>query len=205
MRLPSGRRGRASQSKGKRPPPRRRGRRVPLGVLGFAVLVGVAAGLVITDKANLSAAPGLTSAQGSSAGAELTGHVRVIDGDTFDLGGERIRLWGVDAPERDQVCEGASGHPYMCGQAASQALAARAAAGAVACRPQDVDRYGRTVARCEVNGEDLGASMVRAGQALDYTRYSRGAYLADELRAKRDKAGVWQGSFTRPEDWRRGG
>lgn len=190
-------------------PKRRRGGQVPFGIIGFAVLIGVAAGLVITDRANLPGVAGVSAAPASTPAsapiAELTGHARVIDGDTFDLAGERIRLWGVDAPERDQVCEGAAGDPYMCGQDATRALAERTAGAPVACAPQDFDRYGRTIARCQAGGEDLGASMVRAGHALDYTRYSRGAYLGDELKARRAKVGVWQGRFTRPENWRRGG
>ncbi|WP_082532011.1 MULTISPECIES: thermonuclease family protein [unclassified Phenylobacterium] len=173
---------------------RRRRSGLPLGLLGFAVLVGAAIGFVIAD----AGAP-------PSANAGPAGAARVIDGDTLYVGGERVRLWGVDAPERDQSCEDAAGDLYGCGEKATWALSSLVSGRTLTCQERDVDQYGRTVAQCSADGEDLGARLVREGHALDYTRYSRGAYLPDELRARRDKAGVWQGSFSRPEDWRRSG
>ncbi|WP_442956716.1 thermonuclease family protein [Phenylobacterium sp. Root77] len=141
----------------------------------------------------------------SAALAGPAGQARIIDGDTLDVAGERVRLWGVDAPERDQSCEDADGRPYACGRQAAVALSDLVAGRTVTCDQRDIDRYGRTVAQCAAGGEDLGRRLVRDGHALDYTRYSRGAHLSEEIRARRDKAGVWQGVFTRPEDWRRGG
>lgn len=173
---------------------KRRSSRLPLGILGFAVLVGAAIGFVITeDRAPPAALAG------------PAGQARIIDGDTLDVGGERVRLWGVDAPERDQSCEDAAGRPYACGQQAAAALSDLIAGRAVTCNQRDIDHYGRTVAQCSADGEDLAGRLVREGHALDYTRYSRGAYLSDELRARREKARMWRGSFTRPEDWRRSG
>ncbi len=185
-------RGRSSLKREARRPSRRR-TGVPLGLLGFAALIGVAVGVVITEP------PRAASAAGPA------GYARVIDGDTLDVAGERVRVWGVDAPERDQTCEDGRGATYRCGEHAKQALIDLVAGRALACAPRDVDRYGRTVAKCSAGGEDLGGRMVRMGHALDYTRYSKGAYLIDELRARRAKAGVWQGRFMRPEDWRRAG
>lgn len=186
-------RGRSSLERGarRRPGGRRPGPR--LGLLGFAVLIGVAVGVVITEPPRAASVAG------------LSGSARVIDGDTLDVAGERVRVWGVDAPERDQTCEDARGAPYRCGEHAKLALIDLVAGRALSCAPRDVDRYGRTVAKCSAGGEDLGGRMVRMGHALDYTRYSKGVYLPDELRARRAKAGVWQGRFTRPEDWRRAG
>jgi endonuclease YncB( thermonuclease family) len=166
----------------------------PLGILAFAVFVGAAVGFVITEDRMPSAAL-----------AGPAGQARIIDGDTLDVAGERVRLWGVDAPERDQSCEDADGGPYACGRQAAVALSDLVAGRTVTCDQRDIDRYGRTVAQCAAGGEDLGRRLVRDGHALDYTRYSRGAHLSEEIRARRDKAGVWQGVFTRPEDWRRGG
>lgn len=108
----------------------------------------------------------------------------------------------MDAPERDQTCEDATDAEYRCGDHSTRALAALTAGELVTCEPRDIDRYGRTVARCSVGGDDIGRRMVRDGHALDYTRYSQGAYLTDELRARREKTGIWQGKFARPEDWR---
>jgi endonuclease YncB( thermonuclease family) len=162
----------------------------------FGLMVGAAGGVVLTAQHPQSA----SAAEKVTA---LAGDVRVTDGDTIRLAGTRIRLWGMDAPERDQTCEDSAGALYRCGDEATHELASLVSGERVTCEPRDTDQYGRTVARCSAHGEDIAKHMVRTGHALDYTRYSHGAYLPDELRARRDKAGVWQGDFTRPEDWRR--
>jgi hypothetical protein len=46
----------------------------------------------------------------------LAGTARVIDGDTLSIADTRIRLWGIDAPERDQTCQGKNGDVYECGR-----------------------------------------------------------------------------------------
>lgn len=172
--------------------PRRRRPRIYFGLLGFSVLIGVSIGMVITEP------------QAAAEAAMLSGQARVVDGDTIDLSGTRVRFWGIDAPESGQVCTDARGLEYACGSVSSRSLTEFIAGRPVDCRERGVDRYGRVIGRCAVSGEDIGAWMVRNGQALDYTRYSRGRYLADELRARSAKAGVWGGVFDKPEEWRRG-
>lgn len=127
----------------------------------------------------------------------------VTDGDGLHQAGERVRLWGIDAPELDQECK-RNGMAYRCGEQARDALVALVAAGDVRCEPVDRDRYGRTVARCSVNGLDLGAEMVRLGWAVDYRRYSRGIYAGMEREARAAKRGLWAGEFVTPSQWRRG-
>jgi endonuclease YncB( thermonuclease family) len=126
---------------------------------------------------------------------------RVIDGDTFDLNGERIRLWGIDAVEGDQVCQ-RDGHEWRCGDDATLALQTLIDQGGIACTEVDTDRYGRTVATCSVAGEDIGAAMVRSGWALDYERYSGGHYAAEQLEAEQAQRGLWSGAFVPPWEWR---
>lgn len=133
----------------------------------------------------------------------VMGRASVIDGDTLEIHGQRIRLWGVDAPEARQPCNDAGGVAYACGRLAANRLDQRLQNRTVSCFERDTDRYGRMVARCETDGEDVGAWLVRQGLAVRYARYSGAAYLVEEVAARRDKAGVWAGTFTNPEDWRR--
>jgi endonuclease YncB( thermonuclease family) len=96
----------------------------------------------------------------------IVGRASVIDGDTIEIRGQRIRLFGIDAPEGGQTCKDARGRTYRCGQRAAQALDYRISGSAVYCDPQDTDRYGRVVAICQAWGEDLNAWMVGLGWAL---------------------------------------
>jgi endonuclease YncB( thermonuclease family) len=133
---------------------------------------------------------------------EIAGRASVIDGDTIEVRGTRIRIAGIDAPESAQVCARADGRPYRCGGAAAAFLDEMLAGRAVVCIASGTS-YDRIVAACEVGGVDVGSAMVAAGWALDYARYSKGRYAADEARARGRSAGVWQGDFVRPDEWRR--
>jgi endonuclease YncB( thermonuclease family) len=92
----------------------------------------------------------------------------ITDGDTLKQGGVTYRLWGIDAPETKQICP--DGWPA--GSLATTRLQALTAGRSIVCQEKDRDRYGRTVAICRANGEDLGAIMVREGFAWAFTRYS---------------------------------
>jgi len=128
----------------------------------------------------------------------VTGKSRVIDGDTLDVGNRRIRLAGIDAPERAQQCTDPTGQPSPCGETARRTLADMVGQGPVTCAPIELDRYSRVVATCEFGGADLGEVMVGAGQAV-----ANGRYAGLELEAKAAKRGIWSGTFERPADWRR--
>lgn len=139
--------------------------------------------------------PPLAPASGAAAG--ISGHARIVDGDGLEIGGQRIRLHGVDAFEMRQTC---GGHP--CGRASAEALRNLVGGRPVACAEMDRDRYGRIVAVCHVGGQDLGAAQVRGGHAVAYTRYSH-RYVLEERAARRENAGAWAYGFTAPEAWRR--
>lgn len=128
---------------------------------------------------------------------EVSGPVRVVDGDTIAYGERRVRLKGIDAPELAQLCERGS-ESYRCGLDARQALAALVGAGLVTCRLDGRDRYGRDLGRCEAGGRDLGAELVIRGLAVAY-----GGYAREEDEARRRRLGVWAGRFERPAEWRR--
>jgi endonuclease YncB( thermonuclease family) len=131
----------------------------------------------------------------------ISGRASVIDGDTIEIHGARIRLFGIDAPESDQPCT-IQGKSFRCGKQAAFALADKITDKVVDCRPKDQDRYGRVVAVCLVGGEDINAWMVAQGWALAYRHYSND-YVRQEEQASKSKIGIWQGEFVPPSDWRR--
>lgn len=133
---------------------------------------------------------------------ELTGVPTVIDGDTIDIRGQRIRLHGIDAPESKQICL-VKGAKYRCGQKAALALLDRIGRSSVTCQAKDIDRYGRLVAVCFNGQEDLNGWLVSQGLAVAYRRYSHD-YVGQENGAKASSAGLWSGEFVMPWDWRHG-
>ncbi|MCC6890249.1 MAG: thermonuclease family protein [Hyphomicrobiales bacterium] len=135
-------------------------------------------------------------------GEPVTGSARVIDGDSIEVAGVRIRLFGIDAPERDQGCRDADDVPYACGRLAIDALRGIIAGRSITCTPIEVDQYNRDVAVCTADDIDIGEALVRAGHALDYSRHSRGRYAAAEREARDARRGLWAGWFERPETWR---
>ncbi|MCR8546398.1 thermonuclease family protein [Salipiger sp. P9] len=109
-----------------------------------------------------------------SAAAEAgpSGRLRVIDGDTVDVGGTRVRLHGIDAPEADQMCGGNGSPMWACGAWVTGEVRARYDGRRARCEALDTDQYGRVVARCTVAGTDIGRALVRDGLAFAYRRYS---------------------------------
>ena len=125
---------------------------------------------------------------------------RVIDGDTIAIGDERIRLFGIDAPEHDQVCSQA-GRPVRCGDEATSQLRALIGSKRVTCEGRNRDRYGRLIATCSVDGNDVGRQMIASGWAVAFRRYSE-EYVPEEDAARTARRGLWRGGFQRPIEWR---
>jgi endonuclease YncB( thermonuclease family) len=140
---------------------------------------------------------------GLATGVTVSGRARIVDGDSLEISGDSIRLFGIDAPERYQDCRNGAGRDYPCGRAAARALHAAIAGRPVTCAAVDRDRYDRDVALCTADGRDLSETMVRTGQAIDLVQYSRGRYAAAEREARAQKRGLWAGSFDPPAEWRR--
>jgi endonuclease YncB( thermonuclease family) len=130
--------------------------------------------------------------------------VRLADGDSFSLGNQRYRLYGIDAPELHQECTDARGRPWPCGTRARSELRRIIGTHPVECRTISTDRYGRNVAVCHAGGRDLAEEMVRAGfAAIIDRRGSQNPYGAAQAEARADKRGLWAGRFDTPGDWRR--
>jgi endonuclease YncB( thermonuclease family) len=129
---------------------------------------------------------------------DLSGHASVIDGDTLEIHDTRIRLWGIDAPESSQLCRGEDSEQYRCGAQAANDLDAFIAGRLVNCLPISLDRYGRTVANCFVNDNDLAQWLVQNGLALDWPQYSKTKYAGDQRDAEQAGRGIWKGSYVEP-------
>jgi endonuclease YncB( thermonuclease family) len=138
----------------------------------------------------------------TAADAIIEGVASVIDGDTIEIHGTRIRLEGIDAPESQQPCTRLDGTPWRCGQQAALALYDRIGRSPVACDVSGEDRYGRAIAICRQGDVDLNAWLVSNGWAVAYRRYST-VYVSDEEAAEAAGAGMWSGSFEMPWEWRR--
>ena len=127
---------------------------------------------------------------------DVSGRALIHDGDTITVSGTKIRLFGIDAPERGQTCRDGAGATYDCGRLAQRELE-RIARAEVACDTVETDRYGRNVAICHADGVDLGAAMVSSGWARAYLSYSL-RYAAEETRARAAGRGMWAGAFEDP-------
>lgn len=130
-------------------------------------------------------------------GSAQTSAQTVTDGDTIKFNGTTYRLWGIDAPETKQWCG-----DYPAGFLATATLETLVKGrGTVICEPKDVDRYGRTVAICRVDGRDLGKAMVQLGMAWAFTRYS-GDYVEEETSARKERIGLHAHDCAPAWEWR---
>ena len=142
----------------------------------------------------------------------------VTDGDSLRFGKEKIRLFGIDAPEIKQMCKNEFSENYSCGEEAKKYLNMYIQSAAeikkkIYCYYSERDRYNRILGECfwgnpeETRGFGSSAIninyfMVLMGHAVAYLRYSD-KYSEAEKGAKAIKSGLWQGKFDLPEDWRR--
>jgi endonuclease YncB( thermonuclease family) len=127
-----------------------------LMLAGFGIVALILSGGVL--RANLSE-------------YDLNGPIRVIDGDTFEVSGIKIRLHAIDAPESDQMCQTEQGADWACGGWVTRAVSDRYSGAIANCTEIEKDRYGRSVARCIALGEDVGGWLVREGMAFAYVQY----------------------------------
>ncbi len=132
--------------------------------------------------------------------------LRVIDGDTIIVDGDKVRLEGIDAPEMKQTCLNSNRKNYKCGSQARNALKAMLLSNnlkSFKCNVSGKDRYDRLIGECFIDQVNINEWMVRQGWAMAYLQYSK-KYVEQEKSARAEKIGIWQGDFIKPWDWRRG-
>ena len=134
----------------------------------------------------------------AASAEEIVGRASVIDGDTIEIHGTRIRLFAIDAVESRQSCTTFDGQRWPCGREAAFALADFVSSRRVQCVALDRDRYGRIVARCFVGDQDIAAWSVANGWALAWARYSS-EYLPQQDKARSLGLGIWSGTFEDPQ------
>ena len=127
--------------------------------------------------------------------------IKIVDGDTIHLNGEKIRFTGIDTPELKQRCLKDSVKD-PCGVTAKQILIDKIGNNNVKCISEGKDQYKRTLAECFVNNESLSSHLVRSGYAFAYRRYSK-KFVADEDFARINKIGMWSMKFDYPWDYRK--
>ena len=127
--------------------------------------------------------------------------LRVLDGDTIVLNGEKIRFSGIDTPELKQTCMNGN-EKVFCGKSAKMLLIKKIGNQTPECISEGKDAYKRTLAECFVNGESLSAFLVRSGYAFAYRKYSK-KFIKDEEFAKENKLGMWAMTFQYPWDFRK--
>ena len=144
---------------------------------------------------------------------EISGTPKIIDGDTVHINNYKFRLEGIDAPEMRQQCKKESFKisflisfafykDYSCGRVSKVKLANKINTSEIKCISSSKDRYKRYIATCFKGKTNLNQWMVRNGFAIAYKRYSK-KYVPDEVFAKENKLGLWQGKFMEPEKWRK--
>lgn len=134
------------------------------------------------------------------AQADLSGTATVIDGDTIDIGGVVVTLWGIDAPEPDQTCT-IKTKVWPCGAEATVHLRTFIGKTPVTCIQKNKNDDQGIIAKCASGTLDLGAEMVEVGLALPYTVTSGRYYLPSYREARGLSRGIHAGSFENPWDW----
>ena len=141
---------------------------------------------------------------------EISGNAQIIDGDTIKINSKKIRLHGIDAPEFKQMCK----KPYLkiiffrftkdypCGKISTQKLQKKINNKVITCKILDIDRYKRLIGECYKKNLNLNSWLVSNGYAVAYRKYSK-KYISNEINAKNEKKGLWQGKFEMPWDFRR--
>jgi endonuclease YncB( thermonuclease family) len=140
----------------------------------------------------------------------ISGLAKVIDGDTIRIKNNKIRFFGIDAPEKNQSCKKSYlsigffsfNKEYLCGMVSTNKLKKLIDNKLITCKVTNIDRYKRLIAECFKDKTNINSWMVLNGHALAYIKYSK-KFVNEENVAKKNKSGVWKGSFEKPWNWRK--
>lgn len=134
----------------------------------------------------------------------FSGKAFVLDGDSIKVGGKEVRLFGLDAPEYHQLCFDEKNNEYACGQVSRAFLVNLANGKQVECLYAEKDKYDRYLGKCSVEGISINQELVKNGMAIIYN-FTESDEKMDELEAnaKKQKLGVWRGTFQKPKDYRK--
>ena len=171
-------------------------------VLALAAAAAIAAASYAATERNERPEPFAADTLGRPAVTLVTGRPVLVDGDTLDLAGRRIRLEGIDAPERAQTCSrGPIGDRFAAGSRATAMLEELIAGREIACRIEGRDGFGRDIATCFAGDTNLNAEMVSRGAAWAFLKYSK-TYQREEAAARDLGIGVWSANCMRAEHFR---
>ena len=131
----------------------------------------------------------------------IQGKAKVIDGDTIHIGNNKIRLHGIDAPEQKQTCN-FEGKKWNCGQEATSFLINLINRKSVTCSVNDIDQYKRLIAVCFIDNININQHIIISGWAIAYRYYSKD-FINEEEIAKKNKMGIWRGTFEEPYIYRK--
>ena len=140
----------------------------------------------------------------------ISGIAKVIDGDTIRINKDKIRLFGIDAPEKKQQCKKpfltisvlTFNKDYQCGEMSTNKLKMKINKKFVMCKSDNKDRYDRFIAECFIDKNNINRWMVSNGYAVAYRKYSK-KFVSQENLAKKEKLGLWAGTFEMPWVWRK--
>jgi endonuclease YncB( thermonuclease family) len=133
----------------------------------------------------------------------IAGRASIIDADTLDVHGARVRILDIDAPESRQPCTRPDGSEWRCGQQAALALADWIGSRPVNCETTRKDRYKRWLARCSVGGEDVALWLASQGWVFAYRDCKCETVRSAVGRARAAGLGIWSGSIAEPWEWRK--
>lgn len=178
--------------------PRGIGRAIPWLVVAVILVAGAWEGIELSGTGAAAEV-----ANDAALAADLQGRASVVDGDTIEIHGERIRILDIDAPESRQTCTRPDGEQWRCGREAALALSDWIGQRTVTCDASGKDRYGRWLARCTVGGMDVAKWLAREGLAVPYRDCKCEVVRAAADLAKHQQTGIWGGDYQMPWDWRR--